>query len=305
MSFMVKNIRSPFFYVGDKYKLMPQLTRLFPEKINNYYEPFFGGGSSVLHIKSKCYHLNDIDSYVIKLHEFISSFAGNEQELFNILKSKIEKYNLSCSFKGKTVPDELKQKYKKTYYAKYNKHSYLLLRDSFNEKRDLSDLYLLLIYGFNRMIRFNSKGDFNVPVGNVDFNKNVVDALNNYLRFMESNDVKFFNFDYIEFVRQWEFNKDDYIYFDPPYLITNSEYNKLWNEEDEKKLYSLLDELESKKIKFGLSNIVNHKGRNNKILETWMSHYLVYEVKSNYISRFDNTIKEDSREVFVTNYEKN
>ena len=27
------------------------------------------------------------------------------------------------------------------------------------------------------MIRFNSKGEFNVPVGNVDFNKNVATAL--------------------------------------------------------------------------------------------------------------------------------
>lgn len=35
-------IRSPFFYVGDKYKLMPQLKNLFPDDINNYIEPFVG-----------------------------------------------------------------------------------------------------------------------------------------------------------------------------------------------------------------------------------------------------------------------
>ena len=38
-------------------------------------------------------------------------------------------------------------------------------------------LYLLLIFGFNRMLRFNSKGEYNLPVGNVDFNKNTETAL--------------------------------------------------------------------------------------------------------------------------------
>ena len=27
-----RTIRSPFFYVGDKYKLMPQLKRMMPEE---------------------------------------------------------------------------------------------------------------------------------------------------------------------------------------------------------------------------------------------------------------------------------
>ena len=39
-------------------------------------------------------------------------------------------------------------------------------------------------------------------------------------------------------------------------------------------------------------------------LKEWMSKYTVYDIKSNYISRFDNSIKLDSREVYITNYEK-
>lgn len=163
---------------------------------------------------------------------------------------------------------------------------------------------MLLIYGFNRIIRFNSKGEFNIPVGNVDFNKNVVCALKNYLEFVKNRDINFFCDDYKKFIKSNKFEKDDFIYFDPPYLITNSEYNKLWDVEDEKRLYKILDALNEKNIKFGLSNIVNHKGRTNKILEVWMKKYNVYEIESNYISRFDNTIKKDSREVYITNYEK-
>lgn len=70
-------IRSPFFYVGDKYKLMPQLQKLFPDDIESYIEPFAGGGSSFLNTKAKKYIVNDIDSYVIKLHKKLSSFSND------------------------------------------------------------------------------------------------------------------------------------------------------------------------------------------------------------------------------------
>ena len=46
----------------------------------------------------------------------------------------------------------------------------------------------------------NSKGDFNLPVGNVDFNKNVVNALETYFKNVCSKTIHFFNFDYKEFV---------------------------------------------------------------------------------------------------------
>lgn len=41
------------------------------------------------------------------------------------------------------------------------------------------------------MIRFNGKGDFNLPVGNVDFNNNVYQALNNYLDFVGEHEIEF------------------------------------------------------------------------------------------------------------------
>jgi DNA adenine methylase len=35
------------------------------------------------------------------------------------------------------------------------------------------------------MLRFNGDGKFNLPVGNVDFNKNVVNALSGYYDFVQ------------------------------------------------------------------------------------------------------------------------
>lgn len=299
--------RSPFFYVGDKYKIIDQLIKVMPEKIGTYIEPFVGGGSSFLNVEALKYQVNDIDRNIVELHRNIKNYSNKENKLYEDLYYLIDKYNLTCSFLGKTVTEEMKKKYKKTYFAKQNKESYLKLREDFNfqEKKDMNKLYLLLIYGFNHMLRFNKNGKFNLPVGNVDYNKNVNNSLKYYLNFMRNKQVKFTSQDYKKFINKLTIDsKRDYIYLDPPYLISSSEYNKLWSEDQEKELYNLLDELNQRGIKFGISNLVNHKGKENSILKKWMENYIVYEVNSNYISRFDNTIKEDSREVFVTNYEK-
>jgi len=298
-------IRSPFFYVGDKYKLMPQLKKLMPQKIDQYIEPFVGGGSSFLNSTGTKYVLNDVDSYVVALHNEIGKYSGKQDQLFAQLFELVDYYGLSCSYKGIVVPDELKRKYVKTYYSRYNKEAYLNLRKDFNkDKDDLLKLYLLLIYGFNHMIRFNGKGEFNLPVGNVDFNKNVHTALINYLHFIDDNKIEFFNMDYSSFLSKIKYNESSYVFLDPPYLISMSEYNKLWNEEKESELCDCLDDLNNRGIKFGITNLISHKGKTNATFLNWSKKYYTYDVKSNYISYYDNSIKADSQEVFVTNYER-
>lgn len=298
--------RSPFFYVGDKYKLVPQLIRLFPNDISTYIEPFVGGGSSLTNINAKKYIANDIDEYVIKLHKAIGAYSGAPLLLLNELFFLIDKYGLSCSYIGRSSPDELKKKYVKTYYAQYNKESYQKMRNDYNNNQsDMLLLYLLLIYGFNHMIRFNSAGKFNLPVGNVDFNRNVCSALLGYLDFMENNSVEFHNEDFKDFLAHIAFDSRAFVYCDPPYLISASEYNKLWNEDKECELYSVLDDLNRRGIRFGITNLVRHKGQENRILLEWAEKYKIFSISSNYISFNDNTIKEDSSEVYVTNYEKN
>lgn len=292
--------RSPLFYVGDKYKLMPQLKGLFPKDIDKFIEPFVGGGSVFLNTHAKSYFANDVDSNIISLHKALSSFKFDE--LITILSSIIDTYDLSFSLKGKTAPKELKEKFVKTYYAKLNKTAYEKLRADYNaDKREAFKLYLLLIYGFNRILRFNSKGDFNLPVGNVDFNQNVYNALLDYTEFFKLHEVTFSNLDYSAFLDSIQINSSDYVYLDPPYLISSSEYNKLWSEFDECSLYAKLDELNQRGIKFGLTNLIYHKCKTNYILLKWAKKYKIYNIKSNYISFNDNTIKSDSKEIFITN----
>ena len=302
----MKNIKkSPLFYVGDKYKLMKEISQHFPGKINKFIEPFTGGGTVFLNIDAKLYLLNDIDNNVVKIHKFLLEQHKKEDEIFIKIYSFAQKFCLSRSYKEEVVPDRLKKEWKKTYYAKYNQKGYNKLKKEYNisKSKDPLILYLLLIYGFNRMLRFNSNGDFNIPVGNVDFNKNVYKALDEYFKFVRNKDIKWHNLDFIKFIKSIKFQKEDFVYLDPPYLISFSEYNKLWDEDNERRLLRLLDRLNKKGIKFAISNIILHKGKKNKIFIDWMKQYKVHKVKSNYISYHNNGIKK-IEEVLVTNYEK-
>ena len=294
--------RSPFFYVGDKFKLVPQLKDNFPKDIDRFIEPFCGGGSVFLNTDAREYLLNDIDSYMIKLHRYLISNSANPDSFWSELKANIEKYNLSATFMGKDIPKEYRKEFVKTYFAKYNKDAYMKLRSDFNDDKDnILLLYMLLIYGFNRMLRFNAKGDFNLPVGNVDFNKNVVDALNSYFDYVINRDIKLFNMDFQEFIETVKPTSKDLVYLDPPYLITFSEYNKLWNEDSEMRLISYLDELHARGVRFAVSNVLWHRKRYNGTFNEWAQKYNVVRIQSNYISYHDNTEK-DSVEVLVKNY---
>ena len=294
--------RSPFFYVGDKFKLLPQLKKNFPDDINRFIEPFCGGGSVFLNVDANEYLLNDIDTYMIQLHEFLMSYSDDQENFWCELENYIKRYNLSATYMGRDVPQDLRKEFVKTYFAKYNKEAYMNLRADFNSNKDnMMLLYMLLIYGFNRMLRFNRKGDFNLPVGNVDFNQNVVNALNTYFDYVKDKEIEFYNMDFQDFVNQIEPEADDFVYLDPPYLITFSEYNKLWDEDSEMRLIRFLDELNERGIRFAVSNLLWHRRRYNGTFNEWAQQYNIVRIQSNYISYHDNTEK-DSYEVLVKNY---
>jgi len=295
--------RSPLFYVGDKYKLIAEIKTHFPQHIRKLVEPFVGGGSVFMNVDADEYYLNDIDSNVIAIHNMLCSYSQEPGKFFRYVDSVVAKYKLSCSYKKDIVPQELKTEFVKTYFARFNKVGYEKMRDDYNKssRRSVQLLYILLIYGFNRMLRFNAAGNFNLPVGNVDFNQNTIDALNNYFQLVQQKKLNWFNQDFETFVNGLELNSDDVVYLDPPYLITFSEYNKLWNDDTEKRMLNMLDVLNARGIKFAVSNVTHYRGKVNQLFLDWSQQYHTHLIKSNYISYHDNKTKA-SKEVLITNY---
>jgi DNA adenine methylase len=290
--------------VGDKYKLLPQLSKFFPQDLDRIIEPFVGGGSIFLNSNAPEVLANDLNSHVIEIHKLLYLQGDRMEQFISKFRKLAKSYELTCSFDGESVPEDVKKKYPKTYFAHLNRQGYSRLREKFNNSssRDTLELYALMIYGFNRMLRFNSAGDFNIPVGNVDLNANVVGALHEYSNRTAGRKVIFSNLDFESFLKSIEFRVRDFVYVDPPYLITSSEYNKGWDDSCELRLYEILDYLNSLGVKFALSNVEIYGDKNNPILEEWMKKYHIHVISSNYINYFNNG-KKMLKEVLVCNYE--
>ena len=296
-------VRSPLFYVGDKYKLMEEIGKYIPKQISRFVEPFVGGGSVFMNVEADEFLLNDIDANIIAIHKMLCGYASDRQEFYKQVDTIVEQYCLSCSYKKDIVPSELKKEFVKTYYARFNKLGYERMRSDYNKssERSVFMLYMLLNYGFNRRIRFNRSGDFNLPVGNVDLNQNTIKALNDYFYLTTVKNPQWFNLDFEIFIDRLDLSASDLVYLDPPYLITFSEYNKYWNEETEKRLLSMLNRLNDKGIRFAISNVTRYKGKVNQLFLDWSQNYHSHSIKSNYISYHDNTNKTFT-EILVTNY---
>ena len=67
-------------------------------------------------------------------------------------------------------------------------------------------------------------------------------------------------------------------------------------------MLNILDELNSKGVRFAISNLLSSNDKQNKIFIEWSKKYKIYDVDSNYISYHDNSIK-NLKEVLVTNYD--
>ena len=291
-------VRSPLFYVGDKRKLMSQIMTYFPNHIDRLIEPFVGGGSVFMNVDADGFLLNDLNYIVIQIHSMLSSYCDRKDDFFREVFSLIQKYGLTSSFLG--IPQE---RGKSCDCKDVNREAYNRMKTDFNSggRKDRMLLYLLIIYGFNHMIRFNKKGEFNLPVGNLDFNENVYNALNDYFAQTERKQPQWHSQDFKAFLAEIEFRKDDLVYLDPPYLISSSEYNKMWNEECERNLIREMDRLDAMGVRFAVSNAITYRGKKNDIFGDWAKKYNIHPISSNYISYWDNSRKE-SGEVLVTNY---
>ena len=292
-----KYIKSPMNYTGGKYKLLHQIEPLFPEDINLFVDLFTGGGNIAVNVKANKIVANDCEENIIGIYQTFQKY-NNVDELIGQIEEIIKTYGLTI--------DNMEA------YNKF-RNDYNSLNTSQGNYSPLSSyninilLYVLICYSFNHQYRFNSKGEFNMPFGKErsQWNENMKNNLINFHRQIKEKDIVFLNKDF----RQLKVDKlgiNDFVYCDPPYLITCATYNEKdgWNQECEEDLLNLLDELNTKKIKFALSNVLYSKGKTNDLLIEWSKKYNVHHLdytyqNCNYHTK-DKTNKSD--EALITNY---
>lgn len=288
-------INNPISYPGNKNKVVSQIIPLIPET-EFFVDVFCGSAVVSANSFSEVLILNDNNKYILQILKY--QHDNSFEQIVNDVESIIFKYGLTYS--------RIK---KKGYYVEkkheglslYNKKGYELLKKDYNQDHDVKKLFVLLIYGFNHYLRFNSAGLFNVPVGKVDFSKSIYSKLREFELSFRNKTIIFLNKDFRS-AELYEY-ADAIYYFDPPYLVTTAPYNSFWNEKEETELLALLDKLNSEGKKFALSNVLLSNGKENTFLKEWSTKYNVHYIKRQYRNANYQKINiTDTIEVLVTNY---
>ena len=283
MSAKLSNFKkSPFNYTGGKYRILNQIICHFPQ-MKFFYDIFAGGGSVFTNTAAEHYFVNDIDKNVIELYKFFNS--TKYEKLINLIEIEIKKYNLSNTYLHSY---EYYSTDSSIGLSSYNKNPYSLLKEDFNARQSNSVLFFLLIcYGFNNQIRYNKKNYFNIPVGKRDFNASMRKNLFDFLNSLHSKKITFTSSSFTD-INYDKISTADFLYFDPPYLITNASYNEAgqWNKEKELELLGILDFCIERKIAFALSNMLSVGEIKNEYLKYWLminkNNVKVIPINSNY-----------------------
>lgn len=302
-------IQSPLNYTGGKFKLLSQILPHFPKDINIFVDLFCGGCNVGANVKANMVIYNDLNKHLFYLYNTFKKL--DKETIFESIYQIIDKYKLSLVSKNGY-----------DYYGcesskgvgEYNKKRFIKLRDDFNAIQNEDYyyyimLYVIIVYAFNNQIRFNSKGEFNLPVGKRDFNNKMANKLSVFIDRIQTQNCIFTCKDFREFDIS-QLDNNDFVYVDPPYLITCATYNEQggWNEEAERDLLAFLNILSEKNIRFALSNVLRSKGKENYILIEWLQknseNYRAISLNYSYSnSNYQTKDKISlSEEVLIVNY---
>ena len=261
---------SPLNYIGGKARILDQLLPVFPEHINTFVDLFCGGCNVGINTKAANHIYNDSNRELIGLLKMFLRL--NTDTILKRMDEIVEHYGFS-----KTKDHNF------AYYggnpmkgvSRFNKEPFLRLRHDYNNSPRNNQhyimLYALVVFGFNNQMRFNDRGEYNLPVGKRDFNDVIRRKLQVFVDKLKAQQPIIQNKDF----RRFDINQLDdqsLVYLDPPYLISTATYNEGggWTERDEQDLLRFMDELNARGIRFVLSNMLEHKGRKNNLLIDWI-----------------------------------
>ena len=255
------SLQKPFLkWVGGKTQIIKEIISLVPQDINNYHEPFLGGGSVLLAILSlqkinKIKIINKIYAYDINkdLINVYKNIQNNKDELYRIINLYLNEYNsitgLIVNRNANTI-EEAKTSKESYYYYIRNKYNNI-------DKNSIECSALFMLINklcFRGMYREGPNG-FNVPYGHYKTTPTIISKSNlDYISNLIKN-VEFKNCNFTQSIKNAF--KGDFIYFDPPYAPENSKsfvgYNvDGFNLEMHKLLFDEIKKM--KDVKFLLSN---------------------------------------------------
>jgi DNA adenine methylase len=213
-------------WAGGKRNLLKHLIPLVPKNFKKYYEPFFGGGALFFAVQPINSVLSDTNSELIDCYKYVRDYP---EEVISVLSTM----------------ENTKENY---YKVREEKPESGLLKAA-------RTIYLTTL-SFNGIYRLNLKGKFNVPYG-YKLHLNPCDEEKIFAVSKALQNAELVSGDFEKSIINAE--RDDFIYFDPPYAIAQGngfvKYNsKIFNWEDQVRLSIVAKELRNKGCKVMISN---------------------------------------------------
>lgn len=298
----------PFLkWAGGKSQLIDEIIAIFPEEIiqskyiENYFEPFLGGGALFFYLKSyfkiKKSYINDINPDLILTYRVIQKCP--KKLIIQLKEIKMEYLELNGEDRK-----EFFFKVRDDYNKKGKNFDYLSVSDESIERA--KQLIFLNKTCFNGLYRVNANGEFNVPMGKYknpaifeeENIKDVSKALKNTIicngPFEELG----------EFI-----GNNSLVYFDPPYRpLTDSasftSYTKSrFNDDNQIQLAEFCRSIDKKCSKFILSNSdPKNANKEDNFFDELYEGFDIKRVQAKRMINRDKTKRGSINELLIKNF---
>lgn len=203
-------------YRGGKSKEISNILWHIPRFTGRYVEPFFGGGALFFYLEPQRAVINDINAKLMNFYRGVrDSYSDLRRELDEV--ETLYEYNRKAfeALKSATPDERVEDANERLYYE---------LRDMFNGIKSAKYSEPLLYYFINKtaysgMVRYNTRGEFNVPFGRyAHFNTSAITKSHSLL--LQKTEIYNASYDKV-----FDMCKDgDFLFLDPPYDCVFSDY---------------------------------------------------------------------------------
>ena len=268
-------------WAGGKRQILEKLKANLPEKFNNYFEPFIGGGALLFDLAPKNATINDVNQELLAIYTCLK-----DDELYRLMLEELDKHEKNHS---------------EEYYYQVREWD----RDPRFELEPLWKRAARAIYlnksCFNGLYRVNAKGFFNVPSAKkehvVTYSKANMEEIHEYFK---DDNVTILSGDFVEATRNA--HEGDFVYFDPPYDSWEDKesftaYSKFdFNKDDQRRLADCFKDLTNRGVKCMLSN------HNTAYINELYNGFNIQVIKAKRMINANAAGRGAVEEVIITNY---
>lgn len=277
-------------YRGGKSREIPRFLQYIPDDFDRYIEPFFGGGAVFFFLEPDKAIINDVNARLMTFYRQLRDTYPTMRTQLDSLQRLYEANQAEFKKLKELTPNER--------VPNANEDLYYRMRELFNHPDDTSLLDGVLYFFINKtaysgMIRYNNKGEYNVPFGRYpNFNTKLVTQQHSELL----QRAELFNLDYRDVFNMAK--TDDFVFLDPPYDCVFNDYGNIdmpdgFNETEHRRLAADFKNLSCRALMI--------LGK-TPLIEELYSNFIVSEYHVNYSVNIKNRFNSDKIHVIVKNY---